>query len=319
MDYFQAIGTKISGCRQPNGVIPLLMAIAFLLMILPPNAVGSETSGQITPFERLKLNMDTSTYSGQFAKYKMEMGGYLTAADESPGEGREEMLLPLEDTEVDQPVVSSYDLEKRKVQLETYYLRKSYKDGSSAYMAIPLTLRVDTGHNSEAFISSDFLTYQKPNFGINDITVGMKWQFIESNPSFAVIGTCEFPSGGAGLAAGGVQPSVILACDIKTKNKWEYTVNAGWVRNVDSKLEKGYDQIFYYGQAEYDINDKNSISVGFAGKSPDSYLNGTHLTYAVLGYEYRPRPGLSLNADISKGLSYKGEDWVFLFGIGQKL
>ncbi|MCE1247213.1 MAG: transporter [Firmicutes bacterium] len=295
-----------------------LMFFAVFALLAATGAQAAEKGGRLSPFERLKLNLETTTYSGQYDQYRFEAGN-IDTADDVNGEGKQEFLIPVERSQNDSHIKRAYDLENKKFMLETFYLCKPYKNNSSTYIASPVTIRYDSGPGTEIFVTSDFLTYQKPKFGFNDITVGAKWQFVRKNPSFAIIGTCEFPSGSAGLAAGGVQPGAILAYDCRAGNKHEYTLNVGWTSNVDTNPTKRYDQLFYIAQMAYKANKWSSYTIGFAGKTPDASINGTNINYAIVGYDYSPRPGLTYTLRVSKGLAFKGEDWIYLFGVGQKI
>lgn len=218
----------------------------------------------------------------------------------------------------DHHVVKSTDLENRHVQLDVQYLYKSYKDGTSSYLALPIMIRFDTGPFSELRLSTDFLTYQKPALGFSDISLGFKWNFHKGNPSLGLLGSVEFPNGSAGLADPAMEPSARLLFDYSFGKNWTFSANGGWSSMVDVKSFIRYNRINYASELACAVSPKNRASIIFTGYGPDKSPGGIPLTRLFAGFYHEPRKNVQYNLFVGRGLAPRDVDWMITGGVSRR-
>ncbi|MGV8118734.1 MAG: hypothetical protein AB2L14_03115 [Candidatus Xenobiia bacterium LiM19] len=236
----------------------------------------------------------------------------------SGGDNQDELkLLEEEWVQSDRPMKRPEDVENQMVIMDFDYYYKSYKDGRNVYNALPLLIRIDTGRNTEARISSDFLAWQDPVIGFNDITVGFKWQFAEKNPSMALMAACELPTAGAGIGDPGAEPGAMAIIDLKLGKRWDWLINVGAVNNVDGSSFERYWQWNYNTEFDYSLNDKSTLSLALITTCPNAYPDGTNLSRLDLGYYYNPRPDTQFYVHVARGLSPVDRDWVVIAGVSR--
>ncbi|HEX2959046.1 MAG TPA: transporter [Chitinispirillaceae bacterium] len=221
--------------------------------------------------------------------------------------------------QTEEGIVNSWDVENRHVNISLETMYRTYKRGGSAnYIATPILVRIDTGKNTELRLSSDALIYQRPYSGVDDITVGMKWQFWEKNPSMGLLASVELPTGSPAFVTGGAQPKLAFLYDQELNKYWTFSANAGIASNTDAPGKPRYTQITYAGGFTRQFTDKHSLSLLFSAKSPDRAPNGNHLTKLIGAYTYSPNCKQSATITVQKGLSGRYINWQYSLGFGQQ-
>jgi len=266
------------------------------MLFEPDNAEPENSSSLISLFQELNSRFYASGQDNQDALLKM---------------------LKHKKVQSDRLLKKPEDVENNLMIIDYDYYYKSYKDGPNVYNATPLLIRIDTGHNTEARISSDFLTWQDPVVGFNDITVGFKWQLTEKSPSIALIGSCELPTASAGVGDPGAEPGAVAIIDFKLGKKWDWLINVGAVNNVDDTSFERYWQWNYDTEFDYALDDKSTLSLGLITICPNAYPDGTNCSRLDLGFSHNPRPDIQYYLHIGKGLSPVDRDWVFLGGVSK--
>ena len=213
-------------------------------------------------------------------------------------------------------IITPNDVENGVVQLELDFSYILYKDDSASEHMIPFLLRIDTGKNTELRISSAFLEYQPPYFGINDISLGFMWNFREKNPSMAVLTSVQLPTGSDHFSDDAVEPSLSFLTNYKFCDKWDLSVNVGWVNNYDGT--KRYDRGKGSLQLGYAIDNTNYIGF-FAGGYYPNESNGVGLTSTGINYSKHIRDDLQLTLTVSRGLSSIDKSWGVSIGVNQHL
>jgi len=225
--------------------------------------------------------------------------------------------LPEEEYQIHEetPVfIEALDMEDGKVQLEVDFISRSYKDGRNTYYATPFLLRIDTGHGTELRILSDFLVYQEPRYGINDITIGVKWNFYKGNTNLAILPNVELPVGGGGFPVPEPLPGINFLGDININEKWCVSFNTGWSSQMDGVRQDRYNQGTYLAQVCYSPDSDNQISLGGLVVAP-YVLNGDNVTRLYINYSHVINPNFSLSMTVLKGASAVDRNLQIMFGI----
>jgi len=214
-------------------------------------------------------------------------------------------------------IVPPEDVENGIIQLEIDLAYILYKDSTASEHYIPFILRIDTGKNTEFRISSGFVEYQPPYFGINDITLGFKWQFREENPSMGLVTGAQLPTGSDHFTDKGIEPFFLVATDYKFNEKWHLLAIGSWISKIDSGTTV-YNQGIWGAEVGYELSSDKYISISAGLKYPNKN-DGVGLTTVALNYNRTIRPDLQLTFHLIRGLSSIDQAWSIIIGINQHL
>lgn len=280
-----------------------------------PGKVESSSDSRICgmPFE--PGNAEPGCSSSLISLFRELNGRFYASGQDNQDDLLE--LLKQERVQNDRPMKKPDDVENNLMIIDYDYYYKSYKDGRNVYNATPVLIRIDTGRNTEARISSDFLAWQDPVVGFNDITVGFKWQLTEKSPSIALMGACELPTASAGVGDPGAEPGALAIIDFKLGKKWDWLINVGAVNNVDGTSFERYWQWNYNTEFDYAMDDRSTLSLGLITMCPNAYPDGTNCSRLDLGFSHNPRPDIQYYLHIGKGLSPVDRDWVLIAGVSK--
>jgi len=244
-------------------------------------------------------------------------GGKKEGLIDQPAPGEDMMKM-------DRPFKRSKDVENHNVYLDVDFFYKTYTpyDGSSPYTAFPFLLRIDTGRNTEWWVGSDFLTWQSPNCGVNDLSTGIKWQFCEKNPSMAIWAGCRLPTAGGGVGDGAAEPSALISIEQGLGGPWGLGINVGFGNYWNSTQMQRYDQALYAVQLEYNLQHNQSLSLGCWNICPNDLpgtRKGVNVSRMDLGYAINLDVKTQYSIHITRGMSPVDRDWGFLIGVGREL
>lgn len=220
----------------------------------------------------------------------------------------------------DRPIlIRSHDVEDDKHQIEVLLRLSRDRDGSPAKLRLPVLYRADVGDDFEFRIQSNFLTYQNPNLGFSDTSLGFKWNFSDQpKGGWAMVGSLELPTGSAGFADPGPEPTLILVYDRKLSPKWEVGVNLG------ANLSRDSDTLDYYwvtdaaGQISYAVTSKTHLTAAVLMSTPDAEFDGITQIAGAVGVLHSLSEHTQMSLTLGRSFSATGDDYQFLLGFNQR-
>lgn len=231
-----------------------------------------------------------------------------------------ESAPPLFQGQNDRPIlIRSRDIEGDKQQIEVALRFSRDRDGSPAELRLPVLYRLDTGDDWEFRVQSNFLTYQNPNLGFSDVSVGFKWNFSDQPHSgWSVVGALEVPTGSAGFADSGLEPTLILIHDRTLSERWGVTYNAGITYSRDSDTLRYYLVTSAAAALSYNLSSKTQLSAAVLVSTPDALVDGITQVNGALGVTQSLSEHTQLNLTASRSFSATGDDYEFIFGVSQR-
>ncbi len=240
-----------------------------------------------------------------------------TSNTDGDGEIKDEETIELIEGEYIN-VIKPEDIEKGYVQFEMDFVTIPYKDNTATETYFPILIRIDTGSQTELRIFSSFLEYQSPTWGFNDISVGFKWNFRDENPSMALLGTVEFPSGSGGFGDGAPEPGIAYLIDYQFNDSWDISGTVLVMNNNDTNSKKRYNQIISGMQLGYKINKNHYIFISGGVKYPNKDPGGVGLTNLNTGYTVNLNDNLQMTLNVTRGLACIDKAWLFNIGFNYR-
>ncbi len=206
---------------------------------------------------------------------------------------------------------------RHQLELDVKVLRD--RDGAPMKATLPVLYRFDTGPTTEFRVQTDFLTYQNPNFGFSDVSVGFKWNFAPGDASSSVLVTLEVPSGSAGFADPGPEPSLIFIHDRKLDDRWSLAMNIGMNYKQDSTSLNYYWVCNSAAQISYSLTPTTQLTFATLFKTPDAEFQGITRLSGGLGISHFLSDTTRLSLTAARSLSATGDDYYFVFGWNRRL
>ncbi len=227
---------------------------------------------------------------------------------------------PLFQGQNDRPIIiRSHDVDDDKQQIEIALGFSRDRDGSPAELRLPVLYRLDTGEDWEFRLQSNFLTYQDPNLGFSDISLGFKWNFSDKpRAGWSIVGSVEIPSGSAGFAAAGVEPTLILIHDQTLSDRWGVTLNVGVTYSRDSETLDSYLVTNGAASLSYSLSSSTQLSAAVLVSSPDARFNGITQVYGALGLVQTLSEHTQFSLTAARSFSATGDDYQFVIGLSQR-
>jgi len=202
------------------------------------------------------------------------------------------------------------DLESGMCLLEIAPYFQTGRGGSSDSAAIGLLFKADIGRNWEFRASSDGLSYDDRQYGISDLSLGIKWKALDGDFSLALALDVEFPIGTKDFREPGVEPTLSLLMSRKF-GRFEPSCSLSLTYVSAETGEHYYLSPQVSLGIDYTADDKNSFGVFASAYTPAS--NSDHSPRAWIGGSYTRTltERHSVSATLMKGISCKGMDWSF--------
>jgi hypothetical protein len=207
------------------------------------------------------------------------------------------------------PDIRRDDKSKRYLlELAPYY--ESHKTEEDTY-ALGIFFSADLNENVEFQLASDTITYQKPDLGMSDILLGMRWDFFRQNINFAVIGYLELPTGSKAFAETWAEPSLLFEIS-KDIGDFVGSLTLGLTYLADSEDTDFYFDYSFQCELDYMPDTKNSFSIFTSGYTPDQVEDGITRILAGASYTRNLNDANSIGLSVLKGLAKRGIDWSFI-------
>lgn len=206
---------------------------------------------------------------------------------------------------------------RHQIEIDVKVLRD--RDGAPMKSSLPVLYRYDTGPNTEFRVQTDFLTYQNPNLGFSDLSLGFKWNFAPGRSSTSVMAILELPSGSAGFADPGPEPSFILIHDQRLEDRWSLALNVGMNYKQDSQSLDYYWVCNSAAQLSYSLTPTTQLTTAMLVKTPDARFDGITRLSGALGISHFLSDSTRLSLTAARALSATGDDYYFVFGWSTRL
>jgi hypothetical protein len=204
------------------------------------------------------------------------------------------------------------DLESGMCKLEIAPYFQTGRGGSSDSAAIGLLFKADIGRNWEFRASSDGLSYDDRQWGISDLSLGVKWKALDGDfpLALALALDVEFPIGTRDFRESGVEPTLSLLMSRKF-GQFEPSCSLSLTYVSAETGEQYYLSPQVSLGIDYTADDKNSFGVFATAYAPAS--NTDHSPRAWIGGSYTRTltDRHSVSATLMRGISCKGMDWSF--------
>lgn len=231
-------------------------------------------------------------------------------------EGPEQVLRPQEDRRI---LVRPHDLEEDHQQIDVLFNWEGKRErGGIDQSNFPILYRIDSGPDTEFRVGWGGYTWQGNRTGFKDLSLGVKWNFIEGPSSWALLGLVELPTGSNGFGDPEIEPGVLLSHELRLSESWSLTWNAGVQSMVDSDSRRRYFQGSYAGQVGFSPNPRHHVSLSCTGYGPDQDPGGIHRLAAHLGYTFSPTPRQEYLLVLTRGFSPRGVDWGVTTGFSRR-
>lgn len=126
--------------------------------------------------------------------------------------------------------VSSRTVGRGRVQLEmeTEYEQETREDETITRVVAPSALlRFGVTEDLELRVASNLLVFEGAESGLANATLGLKWNFLEGEPSLGMLAQVTLPAGNPALRVEDTQYQVALLADFPLAKNLEARVNAG--------------------------------------------------------------------------------------------
>jgi hypothetical protein len=205
------------------------------------------------------------------------------------------------------------DLEQGQFQLSLTPCYYKYKGDPADWLFTGLLLRAYLVKNWEISIGSNFLSYQRPDFGVDDIYMGAKWTFYDQQAlRLAVSGYLNFPTGSPAFREPGIQPTLAFTIT-RTTGAFELGATVGTTYAADSQGEPCYFDFENRLEINYTPNKKNAFGIFTYGYTPDQREDGALRLSTGASYTRTFNEWHSASVTFEKGLSGRGLDWSVMF------
>lgn len=200
------------------------------------------------------------------------------------------------------------DLENGNFLLELSPCYYKYKTEEADLFTTGVLFKVDIGPRWEVSVGSDFLSYQRPDFGLSDIFAGAKWKFYARNDwTLAVSGYVLFPTGDKVFREPGIEPTLTLLMS-RTLGSWEIGLSLGSTYAADANGEPNYLDLEVNLEVDYTFDEHNVVSIFASGFGPDQRVDGSPRVSVGTSYTRSLTDRQSLGVMLMKGLSARGMD-----------
>lgn len=192
------------------------------------------------------------------------------------------------------------------------------KCGDAGSYTMPFSYRRSMGAGTELQVNWSGLKLSERHLGVQDASVGAKWNFYENGPhDLAVVGFVEFPTGSTRFCDRGLEPGVVLS--------YGYDFSAGWsiYSCVSAQLINGSDsndvsvpfvKLQWAAQIAKAIDKTHELFLSTRVSGPDGCDNHVNTMGVSLGHSWALGKRNSLSFTIDKGLSSFSTDWGFTLG-----
>ncbi|MEE9911640.1 MAG: hypothetical protein K4571_07935 [Deltaproteobacteria bacterium] len=203
-------------------------------------------------------------------------------------------------------------METGQLQISVTPCYKKYKGETAESYYTGLLLRAYPVENWEFVVGSDFLSYQRPDFGVSDIYAGVQWTFYDRHSlTLAVSGYLSFPAGSPAFRNPGIQPTLALTIS-QAAGAFEFTGSAGTTYAADAQGEPCYFDFEASLEIDYTLDQKNAFGVYSYGYIPDQREEGAGRLTAGASYTRTFNERHSASVILEKGLSGRGLDWSLM-------
>lgn len=214
------------------------------------------------------------------------------------------------------------------VQVETGYSFERGKDGSEVHVT-PTLLRLGTGPNTEVRLEGEGLTRRtlpvllddgsaasQRQQGLADVSLGIKTNLLEGDPSIGVLFTLDLPVGSQPFRANAVTPAAKVLADFDLGEGWSLGFNAGVLAPREEGGER-FVQGLFAASLGYPLSDPIRGYLELSGIGPD-FPGGPFLMALDGGFTYLVNPDLQLDVSALRGLSGSGLDWSLGAGLSAR-
>lgn len=206
------------------------------------------------------------------------------------------------------------DLQEGQLQISFLPCYSKYKGDENDLLNAGLSFRAYLAKNWEISIGSNFLSYQKPDCGVDDIYAGAEWTFYDQHSfQLAVSGYLNFPTGGPAFREPGIEPTLAFTVT-RTTVAFEFDAAVGTTYAADSQGETCYFDFETRLDVSYTLNEKNDFGIFTYGYIPDQREDGLWRLSAGASYTRTFNKRHSSSITFEKGLSDRGLDWSVMLG-----
>ena len=187
-----------------------------------------------------------------------------------------------------------------------------YKDEND-WFNTGFAFRVYPVKNWEFSVGSYFLSYQSPDFSVDDIYAGARRTFYNQHSfTLAVSGYLNFPTGSPAFRETGIQPTLAFTVT-KTTGAFDFGATVGTTYAADSQGEPCYFDFETRLEINYRQNEKNSFGIFKYGYIPDQREDGVLRLSTGASYTRTLNKRQWASVTFEKGLSGRGLDWSITF------
>jgi len=202
-------------------------------------------------------------------------------------------------------------------QTEVGFVYTSYKDDRSSKIAAPFLLRTKLSDRWEFRLASDFLEFQSPHLGIDDMTVGFGYTIRKDNPSISGRLSLKMPTGTSVFTDDAWLPGLHFAIHWTINDHFDLSANLGYASKSGATGQSTYKDQKNKIKFGYRTDGGNYYYVQVGQEFPDNSNPDRVLISWGFGYRKVIGTGRVLIFDVNKYTTEGDKDWVIGIGIGQ--
>lgn len=153
--------------------------------------------------------------------------------------------------------------------------------------------------------------------GYADTSVGFKWRFADqqgAQPSLALLGQVDLPSGSRALRGRGARPAVYVPAGWDLARGWSLQFMPGVATDNDERGAR-YRYGFLALSVGKELSERWQGFVEVAAPQIASRAHGGNQAVVDGGFTYRLAPDCQLDASLAHGLNRRTPDLSFAFGV----
>lgn len=198
-------------------------------------------------------------------------------------------------------------LEGKRFQLDLTPYYSSYKDRSSDLWALNFAFSMALSSGWQLEITGDTLSYESPDLGLADLSVGAKWIVCDAPLMLVLTGYLSLPSGTGDFGGDGLSPSLYLTGSGNITDRVSLSASLGSTYQQES--EQDFFSAEWSAYILYAISDRDTVDVFHSGYTVGQDSDGSCRLAVGIDYTHALDDRVSVGATVMKGISVHGMDW----------
>jgi Putative MetA-pathway of phenol degradation len=223
------------------------------------------------------------------------------------------------DMHADRPelTLSARTVAPGRVQLESELAVEREEGADENRVVLPSLLRVGVVQGLELRLESDLLVFEGAERGTSDLSVGVKWNLLDGDPTLGILADLVIPAGNEHFRSEGSIPSFRLMSDIPLGEGWEMRLNAGGTSIIEDG-DRNFEAIF--GVAVFaELAEGVEAHVEYGRMGAQRGERGRPIQVVDTGLAFKIDRDTHFDVAIFKGLdNEEGMDWRFSIGFAKR-